>query len=101
MFADLLLPPTGFVDWYMVGPASIIVFLAVSASLIALFILLVRKRIHKGWSALVCLVLFVACDLIVYAIGYNIPTLSRGERDRRGPQPKFEQQQELPTRPSE
>ena len=76
MFADVLLPPSGFADWYMVGtPASWIIPLALSASLIAIF-LLVARRARRRWKLLTlgfCVLAFVGTDLVVYAVGYANP----------------------------
>ena len=82
MFADVLVPPspTGVFDWYMVGcPAALIALLAVTASLVAVFVVLSRrfKGLAKGWILLICFALFVVADLAVFFIGLNNPSLWR------------------------
>jgi hypothetical protein len=74
MFADVPLPYTVCFDWASLGwPAGPMVVLAVMASLISLSIVLIRRRVHKGWVLLLCLVLFLVADFVVYVIGSNLP----------------------------
>src|SRR2546425_1215913 len=88
MFADSLPPLTYYADWDMVGwPASLIVPLALTASLITLFFLVARRdRPWRSVAVLVlCVALFVAADYVVYQIGYNYPSLWRGDGPRGNP----------------
>ena len=104
MFGDILLPPTGCLDWYMIGsPACGIVFLSVAASLIALFFVLARQRQRARNIKLlaVCAFLFIAIDLVVYAIGYNFPQLSRRQPPRPPRTFEVEQKPESPSQSQE
>jgi hypothetical protein len=83
MFADLHPPPTYCADWYMAGwPASLIVPLALTAALIAMFFYVARRdRPWRSTAALVlCVGLFVAADYVVYVIGCNFQTPWRTPR---------------------
>ena len=69
MFADLLPPRTYCMDWHMIGwPASLIVPCALSASLIALF--LITARPNRPWRRLavlaICVSLFFLANFVVY-----------------------------------
>ncbi len=76
MFADVLFPPdpTYCADWHMIGwPASLIVPLALTASLVTFFIFLARR--DRPWRTVavlvICAAVFVAADCIVYWVGRN------------------------------
>jgi hypothetical protein len=82
MFADLARPPTFVADWPALGfPAGVIVFLAVMASLFSVFVVLARRRIHKGWLVFLCVGLFIGADLIVYVVGRRLPRPPRNGPD--------------------
>jgi small-conductance mechanosensitive channel len=74
MFADVLFPPdpTYYADWYMIGwPASLIVPLALTASLVTFFLFLARRKRPRRTVAvfILCAVVFVAADFAVYWVG--------------------------------
>jgi hypothetical protein len=82
MFADLLPSPTLVFDWYTLGfPAGLIACLAVAASIIALGVVLARYRFRTYVIIPLCLVLFVAADLVIYVIGVNLPRPPRPQPD--------------------
>src|SRR5438309_11899508 len=88
MFADALPHPTYCADWYMIGwPASWIVPLALSASLVTLFLFVARRgRPWQSVATLVgCVVLFVLVDYVVYEIGCNFQNLWWTERRPQRP----------------
>ena len=109
-FADILPPRTYFMDWHMVGwPASLIVPCALSASLIALF--LVTARRNRPWRSLtvfaLCVSLFFLADFVVYEVGRKHQNLRRTPRDRLTPDwpdkkaDEFDQKHEPPASPKD
>jgi CDP-diglyceride synthetase len=85
MFADLLPPPTFCMDWYMVGwPASLIVPCALSASLVAIFLLSRRPGSTRRnvLIMVVCIGVFIAADVGVYLFGVNFGKARGGWGER-------------------
>ncbi len=104
MFADLLPHPTFCADWYMVGwPASLIVPLSLTASLVTLFFVVARRgRPLRSVLVLVaCVFLFFVADYVVYKIGCAYPGLSRHERDLPRRNIEFERKTVPSVKPTE
>lgn len=85
MFADVAAPPTFCLDWAYLGfPHGVIAFVAVMVSLVLMFVVLARRQMHKGRILLLCLIVFVAADLLVYFLG-----LAQPRTPRPGATPEF------------